>query len=166
MFNGQIEIIGINPYVFVSKERAEQLQPDWRKPMPVLVQVNGVPSPPWHINMMPVGDGSFYLYLAEVVRKASRTKVGDIVNIRVTFDPDYKSGPIHNMPPQMVDMLTKHPKVQAAWDALIPSRQKEVLRYFANLKSDTALERNLEKLLYVLSGNTGRFMAREWKDGK
>jgi hypothetical protein len=51
------------------------------------------------------------------------------------------------------------------WDALIPSRQKEILRYFSWLKSDDAKQRNLEKAMHVLSGNEGRFMARPWKGG-
>jgi uncharacterized protein YdeI (YjbR/CyaY-like superfamily) len=62
--------------------------------------------------------------------------------------------------------LKQNPKAKANWDALIPSRQKEVLRYFAALKSEEAQKRNLEKVLYVLSGNEGRFMARTWKNGK
>jgi len=51
------------------------------------------------------------------------------------------------------------------WEALIPSRKKEILRYFAPLKSPEARERNLERALYVLSGKKGRFMARAWNQG-
>ena len=35
-------------------------------------------------------------------------------------------------------------------------------RYFAGLKSEEARKRNLEKVLHVLSGRPGRFMARDW----
>ena len=62
-FRGRIEIRGINPYVLVNAERAALLKADWRRPMPVLVNVNDQPDPPWRINMMPVGNGDFYLYL-------------------------------------------------------------------------------------------------------
>jgi hypothetical protein len=34
------------------------------------------------------------------------------------------------------------------------------------LKSPEARARNLEKAMHVLSGNPGRVMARDWKDGK
>ena len=51
------------------------------------------------------------------------------------------------------------------WEALIPSRRKEILRYFARLKSTEARERNLERALHVLSGRQGRFMARVWNQG-
>lgn len=133
--------------------------------MPVLVQINGQPNPPWRINMMPVGDGSFYLYLHGEVRKASQTKVGDRVSVDVRFDDEYKNGPQHPMPPWFRVALDKNPTAKQNWEALIPSRQKEILRYFSWLKSQAAIERNLARALKVLSGKSERFMARSWKDG-
>jgi len=47
---------------------------------------------------------------------------------------------------------------------LIPSRQKEILRYFAGLKSAEAQERNLQRAIHVLSGGKARFMARSWNE--
>jgi hypothetical protein len=35
------------------------MKPGWRKPLPVLVRLNGKPAKGWHINMMPAGNGSF-----------------------------------------------------------------------------------------------------------
>ncbi len=134
--------------------------------MPVVVQINGKPEPAWHINMMPVGDGSFYLYLHGEVRKASKTKVGDMVTVSVSFDADYKNGPMHPMPSWFRSALAKNRPARKAWDQLIPSRKKEMLRYFAQLKSDEARTRNLEKAIRVLSGHKERFMARSWVDGK
>lgn len=165
-FKAYIEIYNGNPYVLVSAARATALQQDWHKPMPVLVQINGQPNPAWRINMMPVGDGSFYLYLHGDVRKASGTKVGDRVQVDVSFDSAYKNGPMHPMPKWFSEPLAANPKAKAAWEALIPSRQKEILRYFSWLKSDDARRRNVQKALHVLSGHEGRFMARTWKDGK
>src|SRR5579884_2365164 len=93
-FKAVIQIVDVNPYGLVNAERANQLQESWRKPMPVLVQINGRPAEPWRINMMPRGDGSFYLYLHGDVRKASQTKVGDEVKVKLSFDASYKSGPM------------------------------------------------------------------------
>lgn len=155
-----------NPYVLMSKERAEKLQKNWKKPMPVFVQINGEPKIPWRINMMPIGDGSFYLYLHGDVRKASNTKVGDIVNVDVKFDETYKNGPMHPMPKWFKEALEENPKAKENWKALTPSRKKEILRYFSWLKTEETVQRNLEKVLHVLNGKKGRFMARDWKDGK
>lgn len=165
-FSAKIEIFNGNPYVLMSSQRVERLQKGWKKPMPVFVQINGQPQPAWRINMMPIGDGSFYLYLHGDVRKASQTGVGDTVTVEVNFDETYKNGPMHPMPDWFQAALDKNPVAKANWDALIPSRQKEVLRYFSWLKSEEAIERNMAKALYVLNGNEGRFMARSWKDGR
>jgi hypothetical protein len=50
-------------------------------------------------------------------------------------------------------------------DRADPESQKEILRYFSRLNLPDARARNLAKALYVLSGETGRFMARAWKNG-
>ncbi len=165
-FTAIMQIIDGNPYVLVSAERAQALKPDWRKPLPVLVQINGKPNDPWRINMMPIGDGSFYLYLHGDVRKASNTKVGDKVTVHISFDEEYRNGPMHAMPDWFQDSLQADPKALAAWEALPPSRQKEVLRYFSWLKSEEAQQRNLTKAMQALSGKETRFLARTWKDGK
>jgi len=115
--------------------------------------------------MMPVGDGSFYLYLHGDVRKASDTKVGDKVAVEVGFDSGYINGPQHPVPKWFASALEADPEVLKNWEALIPSRKKEVLRYFSRLKSPEAIERNLARVLHVLLGKPGRFMARTWKDG-
>ena len=51
---------------------------------------------------------------------------------------------------------------RAHWDALPPSRRKELLRYLASLKSQDARLRNIERALRVLGGAKERFMARDW----
>ncbi len=165
-FEGKIEIYNGNPYVLISKSRAQELQKCWRKPMPVVIQVNGQPNPAWRINMMPIGDGSFYLYLHDDVRKASQTKVGDTVKVDVAFDTDYTNGPMNPMPEWFRIPLEQNQRALKAWESLQPSRKKEILRYMSWLKSDHARKRNVEKALFVLSGNEGRYMARDWKNGK
>ena len=134
--------------------------------MPVLVRINGKPKQAWPINMMPIGDGSFRLYLNGVIRKASGTGVGDRVEVEVRFDANYRSGPTHPMPAWFRTALKKNPAASKNWEALIPSRKKEILRYLAALKSPEARERNLVRALGVLSGKPDRFMARWWRGGK
>lgn len=164
-FRAEIEIEGINPFVRVGPERAARLRPGWRKPMPVLVRINGAPETPWRINLMPKSDGSFFLYLHGQVRKASGTSVGDRVSVELAFDGKYRPGPAR-MPAFLKAALKGHPKAWVAYRALPPSRQKELVRYFARLKSEEARTRNLQSALRVLSGAKGRFMARDWVGGR
>jgi hypothetical protein len=164
-FTGVIKIRNSNPFLLVSAPQARAIKPGWRRPLPVLVRVNGKPSKAWRINMMPAGNGTFYLYLHGEVRRASGTKVGDRVRAEVEFDAAYRNGPAHPMPGWFRKSLLADSRATQNWQALIPSRKKEVLRYFSRLKSVEARERNLHRVMEVLSGKPGRFMARAWKNG-
>jgi ribosomal protein L11 len=164
-FGATIRIRGINPYVLVSAVRAKTIRSGWRKPMPVRVRVNGKPERQWRINMMPVGNGAFYLYLHASVRKASPTSVGDRVQVDVEFDSSYRNGPQHSMPAWFRRELKANPKAKRNWLGLTPSRKKEILRNFARLKSPETQARNLAGAMHVLSGAAGRFMGRAWTDG-
>ncbi len=164
-FDAVIEMQGVNPFVEVSASQANLLKPGWRKALPVVVRIHGPSATAWRTNMMPDGNGNFYLYLHGSVRKASGTKVGDRVRLEVEFDAAYRNGPQHPMPKWFKQELDGNPQAKKNWAALIPSRKKEVLRYFSRLVSEDARIRNLARALHVLSGQDGRFMGREWKNG-
>jgi bacteriocin resistance YdeI/OmpD-like protein/uncharacterized protein DUF1905 len=166
-FRALVKIRGINPYVGVSAQRAGRVRSNWRKPMPVLVRINGEPArKPWRINMMPAGDGSFYLYLHGSVREASGSRVGHRVTVELEFDRAYRNGPQHAMPRWFSAALRDDPRAKLSWSKLTPSRRKEILRYFASLNSDEARQRNLARAMAALSGAPTRFMARSWSGGK
>jgi uncharacterized protein YdeI (YjbR/CyaY-like superfamily) len=57
-------------------------------------------------------------------------------------------------------------RAKSAWNALIPSRKKEILRHFASLKSSDAKARNLKQAMAALPWDEVRFVARTWKGGK
>lgn len=164
-FTAVIKIRGVNPFILVSATRAKAIKPGWRKPLPVLVRINGKPVDACRTNMMPAGNGSFYLYLHGEIRRASGTAVGDRVRVEIDFDATYKNGPQHPMPRWFKQALAGNPQAMKNWMALVPSRKKEILRYFSRLGSPDARARNLVKALHVLSGETGRFMGRAWKNG-
>ena len=163
-FRATIAINGINPFVLVSAARAARLKAGWRRPLPVRLQVNGGPNPPWRTNLMPLGDGRFYLYLHGEIRKASASKVGDVVTVKLDSDDAYKGGPAEPPPLWFGQALEENPTARSAWEALPPSRQKEILRYFAHLKTPQARARHLRRSMEILSGEPGRFMARSWNE--
>ena len=109
---------------------------------------------------------SFYLYLAGPVRKVSASKVGDTVTIDLRFDAAYRNGPMHPMPEWFRRPLAADRSAKRGWDALAPSRQKEILRYLSWLKSPEARERNVTKAIRVLSGSKERYMVRSWSEGR
>jgi hypothetical protein len=87
------------------------------------------------------------------------------VGVEIEFDSSYRSGPQHPTPRWFKLALVGNPQALKNWTALIPSRKKELLRYFARLSSSDARARNLTTALRVLSGETGRFMGRAWRNG-
>ena len=161
-----IALRGLNPYVLVSAEQAHRLKPGWRRPLPVILRFPKLPRHQWLTNLMPVGDGSFYLYLHEHIRRATRTAVGDRMRLAVQFNAAYKGGPTHPLPKWFRDALRKAPAARQNWRRLSPSRRKEILRYFASLKSAAAQARNLARAMRVLAGHRERFMARSWEQGR
>lgn len=163
-FRSEIEIEGINPFVLVSARRVARIQKNWRKPLPVRVRVNGKPEKGWRINLIPVGDGSFYLYLNGDVRKAAKAKVGDMVTVDLEFDDEYKGGPANPIPSWFSQALAENRDAKRAWMDLVPSRQKEILRYFSWLKTPAAQVRNAQRAIHVLAGGKGRFMGRAWNE--
>lgn len=166
-FAAVIKLKGVNPYVDVSEQRAGRLRKDWRRPMPVWVRIDGEPAAkPWRINMMPAGNGNFYLYLHGSVRAASGTRVGDRVTVELEFDHTYRNGPAHPMPRWFSAALRDDSRAKVNWGRLTPSRRKEILRYFAGLESHEARQRNLARAMLVLSGAPGRFMGRSWSGGR
>jgi hypothetical protein len=164
-FSAAIKIRGVKPFILVSASRANAIKPGWRRPLPILLRLNGKPARAWRINMMPVGNGSFYLYLHSDIRKASGTAVGDRVQVEIDFDANYRNGPQHSMPRWFKHSLAGNAQALKNWKVLIPSRKKEILRYFSRLNSKDARARNLSRVIHVLSGESGRFMARSWKNG-
>jgi hypothetical protein len=165
LLRGSVRIIGANPYVLLSADQALELKKGWRGPIPVKFRIMKCPDSIWRVNLMPVRDGTFRLYLNGVIRKATKVGVGDAVTVDVRFDDDYRGGPLHSMPSWFSQGLEEDPAAMSGWEALSPSRQKEILRYFAGLKSDEAKQRNLERALHVLAGGRGRFMGRSWNEG-
>jgi hypothetical protein len=163
---GTIVIQGVNPYVLIHARQAASLMPGWRKPMPISLRINGEDGTLWRTNMMPSGTGDFYLYLHGEMRRESQTRVGDVVRLSIEFDGTYRNGPLHPMPEELEREFRADPIAEASWVKLSPSRQKEILRYFAGLKSDSARHRNLHRMISVLKGNKGHWMGRDWDDGK
>ena len=54
------------------------------------------------------------------------------------------------MPDQLHKMLKANAEAQASWDALVPSRQREILTYLNFLKTPEAVERNVQKVMAKL----------------
>jgi len=95
-----------NPYILVSKQRAQNLKTGWKKPMPVFMQIK-----PWRINLIPKGDGNFSLSYW-CCPKTSDTKVGDKVTVLLGFDDSYENGPQYILCPRGLVPLFQKTRMQ------------------------------------------------------
>lgn len=156
-----IQLAGINPYIAVDSTEAVTIRAGWKRPLPVCFRLNGR-TKVWRINLMPKGDGSFYLYLDGGVRRATGTKVGDMVDCEIWFNAEYNGGPQHELLPHLAAAFAANPVAKDRYDSLAPSLKKEITRYFASLKGDAAIIRNCEKCTAALSGTPTRWLGRDW----
>lgn len=155
-FKAKIEIIGINPYVLlpekVLKAIFKQAGKDKGK-IPVKIKIDGHE----FIQTLIKYSGHWRLYLNTPMRKAAGKDVGHVAKFEITYDPVERIIAMH---PSFQKALEKNVQAKKTFDNLSPSRQKEITRYIAHLKSEEAVERNIARAINFLSGKQ-RFVGRD-----
>ena len=147
-FQAILEIIGINPFVFVPEKALKQvfLQAGKDKgPIPIKGILNGKA----YTQSLVRYKGHWRLYVNTLMLKDSPKRIGEKIRLSVKFDPAERSIPMH---PEFEKALAAAPKALKSLNALIPSRRKEILRYIANLKSDESRKKNIERAIQHLLG--------------
>lgn len=158
-FIASIEIIGINPFVFVPNKVLtsifKQAQKD-KGPIPVKGTIDG------HIFVQTLVKyrGHWRLYINGPMLKAADKKVGDFVKLQVEHDAEERHTP---MPPKLATAFELSKKAKQVFDALPPSRRKEIMRYINSLKTDEAVDKNVQRAIHFLLGK-GSFVGREKPD--
>jgi hypothetical protein len=155
-FSAIIEIIDINPFVFVPAEVLEEIfvQAGKRKgKIPVRMRIEGHEFSQTLIKY----SGYWRLYLNTPMRKAAEREVGQWARFEIEFDPQERITPFH---PKFKKALGENPEAQRVYSTLSPSLQKEILRYLANLKTEESLDRNVLRSINFLLGKE-RFIGRD-----
>jgi hypothetical protein len=155
-FKAEIEIIGINPFVFVPEkillEIFKQAKKDKGK-IPIRGTVNNLPYKQTLIKY----SGDWRLYINTFMLKNSPKRIGETIELTIEFDPSDRTIQPH---PRFVKALNKNKQAKAVFDNLRPSTQLEIVRYIANLKTEESIDRNIIKAIDFLLGK-GRFVGRE-----
>jgi hypothetical protein len=155
-FKAEIKIIGINPYVSLSKKVLldifRQAEKD-RGPIPIKGTVNGKP----YKQTLMKFKGEWRLYINTTILKDSPKRIGEKIELSVEFDPVKRTITPH---PELVKALKANKEAKAVFDKLIPSRKHEIVRYIANLKSEESIHRNIDKVIDFLLGKS-RFAGRD-----
>lgn len=155
-FNAILEIIVGNPYVYLPKEVLEHLfsQSNKRKGfIPVKGTINGKPFQQTLVKY----SGDWRLYINLMMLKNSPKRIGEEIVVEIEFDPSDRTIKPH---PKWSKALKENNEANVVFEQLSPSRQKEIVRYISNLKSEASIDRNIERAINFLLGK-GRFVGRE-----
>ena len=149
-FSATIEKLGINPVVDPPDDILAVIHEQAGKskgPIPVRGTLNRSD----FVQTLVKYKGKWRLYVNGKMLKASGLSVGDTADFEIEFDPMERKAPV---PPRFRVALDSDQCAAEAFDKLTPGRQKEILRYLGSLKSDDALERNIERVLSQLRSKT------------
>lgn len=147
-FRSKIYVLGINPVVDPPVRVLRSLFAEAGKdtgPIPVRGTIDGAK----FVQTLVKYAGFWRLYINGVMLKDSGAKTGDTVLITIEFDPRPREVP---MSKEFAAALKSSPKAKEAFDSLAPSRRKEILRYIGSLKSEAAIQKNVDRVLSQLTG--------------
>ncbi|WP_404985964.1 YdeI/OmpD-associated family protein [Chryseobacterium sp. M5] len=155
-FTAKLEIIGINPFVFLPDKVLNEIFETSGKnksPIPVKGTVNGKE---FRQNLMKYL-GEWRLYINLTMLKDSPKRIGEMLEIFVEFDNSDRTISIH---PDLEKAIKENPVILQNFENLIPSRRLELVRYINNLKTEASIQRNIEKIIRHLTGDTDFFGKR------
>jgi Bacteriocin-protection, YdeI or OmpD-Associated/Domain of unknown function (DUF1905) len=155
-FSARIFKIGINPYVLLPADVLKYLFKKAGKEkgyIPIYLIINEQK----FIQHLVKYSGKWRLYLNTPMRKTAGKDVGDIIDIKIDFDVEERIAPMHA---KFKSALNKNKTAKACFDALTPSRQKEILRYLNNLKTETSVDKNVQRAISFLNGKEN-FVGRD-----
>ncbi|MDR4950846.1 YdeI/OmpD-associated family protein [Chryseobacterium sp. ES2] len=152
-FTATLEIIGINPFVFIPEEILEEIfNESGRNKSPIAVKgtVNGKE---FKQNLMKYL-GEWRLYVNLIMLKNSPKRIGEVIEVILEYDDSDRSISIH---PQLEKAIKESTVATANFENLIPSRRHELIRYINNLKTEVSIQRNIDKIIRHLHGETDFF---------
>lgn len=150
VFSATVRKVDINPYVRVPAEVVRKLQQAAQKdkgPIRVEGKLQGQPFSATVVRFR----GLWRLYLNTAMRREAQVGLGDQVRVEIEWDATPHTVP---MPRQLKHALSKNKRARAAFQALAPSRRKEILRYLNHLKRPETLQRNIEKVIRFLQAES------------
>ena len=156
MFKAKIEIIGINPFVFLPDNVLENIFRQAGKDkgkIPVKMKIEGHE----FIQSLIKYSGHWRLYLNTPMRKIAKKEVGDIARFEIEFDNDERKIQMH---PKLQIALNNNLEAGEVFDNLRPSLQLEIVRYLSFLKKDETVDKNIIKAINFLLGK-GNFIGRD-----
>lgn len=155
-FRAQIEIIGINPFVFIPDDILENLFKQAGKSKGYIPVAGSINNNPYRQTL--VKYSSFWrLYINTTMLKNSPKHVGNYIDITIAYDAESREIEI---PLPFLQALDANEMAKNVFNGMAASKKLEIVRYLARLKTEEALVKNIEKAIHFLMGQ-GRFAGRD-----
>ena len=155
-FNADIDIIGVNPFVFVPHDILQELFKQAGKNKGY-IPIKGIINDKSYKQTLVKYNGEWRLYINTKMLKNSPKRIGETIEVSVAFDPDSRDV---ESPARFMEVLAANQEAETVFNNLPASRKLEIVRYLANLKTDDTLEKNITRAINFLVGN-GRFVGRD-----
>jgi hypothetical protein len=155
-FTAVLDIIGINPFVFVPEEILSSLFESSGKnkgPIPVAGKVNQRDFKQTLVRFA----GHYRLYINLKMLPNSPKRIGEKLEIEISFDLEDRN---ISMPEKLQVALDENADAKKVFKALTPSLQSEIIRYIARLKTVDSVDKNIKRAIAFLLGN-GSFIGRK-----
>lgn len=149
-FKAPLEIIGVNPYVSVPSEVLLDLMASFGKSKG-MIPVTGTINNNHFTQTIVKFSGQYRLYINTSMLKNSPRRIGEMVQITLEADHSDRAILPH---PELEKAIDANPQAKKAFENLTPSRQKEIVRYITNLKSEKSRSENIIKAINHLTGKS------------
>jgi Domain of unknown function (DUF1905)/Bacteriocin-protection, YdeI or OmpD-Associated len=156
IFSAKLEIIGINPFVYLPDSILNSLFVQANKSkghIPIKGTINGNP----YKQTLVKYSGEWRLYINTTMLKNSPKRIGEIIEVSILFDPESREVP---MPIEFAEALKLNKEANSVFEKLSASRKAEIVRNLAKLKTKASLERNITRAINFLNGKES-FLGRK-----
>ncbi len=155
-FRAEIEIIGVNPFVYVPNNILLQIFSQAGKDkghIPIKGTINNKP----YKQTLVKYSGEWRLYINTNMLKKSPKRIGEVIDITVNFDAENRE---IETPEKFSKALDENEEAKTVFNRLSTSRKLEIVRYLANLKTEQTREKNIQRAINFLLGKE-RFVGRD-----
>lgn len=123
-FNAKIEILGVNPFVFVPKDLLQQIFIQAHKNIGHIPIKGTINDKPYRQSLVRYS-GEWRLYINTSTLKNSPKHIGETIEITISFEPEKRD----ILPPKkFITALTENEQAKTVYDRLSASKKLEIVR--------------------------------------
>lgn len=155
-FSAKIEMIGVNPFVFVPENILQHIFMQAGKNKG-FIPITGTINQQMYKQTLVKYSGHWRLYINTSMLKNSPKRIGEEIMVTIGFDAESRA---IETPPKLVQALNENTEAKTVFDNLPASRRLEIVRYLSRLKTEETLNKNINRAIQFLLGKE-RFIGRD-----